>query len=514
MTEINRSVSVGKSVDKLYHFMGGVRKEGKAYRYGAVYNPSTGEKTALCPYATVQEVNEAVVGAERAFKGWRKTAVAKRVEILFKFRTLLVDATEELAIIIGQENGKTISDAKGEIYRAIEAVDFAMNAPHLLKGEHSSNVGGDINSFSIKEPLGVVTCIAPFNFPVMVPVAMTTMALACGNSVILKPSERVPNSALFISELWVKAGLPAGVWSVVNGDKEAVDALITHPKVMAVSFVGSTKVAEYIYEEASGHHKRVAAFGGGKNHMIIMPDADMDFTVNAFIGAAYGAASQRCMALSVAMPVGEKTAEVFVDKLKKRVEELKVGSYDDAEADFGPVITQQSKEQILKSIEDSLKEGAKLCVDGRNPEVGENDNGYYLGATLLDGVTPEMEIYREEVFGPARIVVRVNSLDEAIDLVNGHEYGNGVTIFTQNGPAARKFTEEIEVGMVGVNVPIPIPVGYHNFGGWKRSKFGEGHMFGPDTARFFTKIKTVSERWPESKANNKEAAFDFPSILS
>lgn len=511
MNKLNQVVGEKKSVDRLYHFVDGARVEGGNVRHGYVYNPSTGEKTAVCPYATAEEVNVAVEAAVQAFKGWKSTAVAKRVEILVEFRTLLVGATEELAIMIGQENGKTITDAKGEISRAIEAVDFAMNAPHLLKGEYSTDVGGDINAFSIKQPLGVVTCIAPFNFPVMVPVAMTTMALVCGNSVILKPSERVPNSALFISELWKKAGLPAGVWSVVNGDKEAVDALITHPKVMAVSFVGSTKVAEYIYEEASRHHKRVAAFGGGKNHMIIMPDADIDFAVNSFIGAAYGAASQRCMALSVAMPVGEKTAKVFVEKLKRRVEELKVGSYNDQEADFGPVITQQAKDHVLKSIESSLQEGATLCVDGRNPEVGSNTKGYYLGATLLDHVTPDMEIYREEVFGPARIVVHVNSLDEAIDLVNGHEYGNGVTIFTQSGPAARKFTEEIEVGMVGVNVPIPIPVGYHNFGGWKRSKFGESHMFGPDTVRFFTKIKTISERWPESKGNHHDVAFDFPS---
>lgn len=511
MNKLDQVIDEEKLVDKLYHFIGGRESEGEIERYGHVYNPSTGEKTAVCPYATATEVNEAVEAAEKAFKVWKNTPVAKRVEVLFKFRTLLINATDKLAITIGQENGKTISDAKGEISRAIEAVDFAINAPHLLKGEHSTDVGGDINSFSIKQPLGVVTCISPFNFPVMVPVAMTTMALACGNSVVLKPSERVPNSALFISELWKKAGLPDGVWSVVNGDKEAVDALITHPKVMAVSFVGSTKVAEYIYEEASRHHKRVAAFGGGKNHMIIMPDADIDFAVNSFLGAAYGAASQRCMALSVAMPVGEKTADAFVEKLKKRVEELKVGSYDDVEADFGPVITQQSKDNVLQSIEDSLQEGAKLCVDGRDPDVGKDTNGYYLGATLLDNVTPDMEIYREEVFGPARIVVRVKNLNEAIDLVNSHEYGNGVTIFTQSGPAAREFTEKVEVGMVGVNVPIPIPVGYHNFGGWKRSKFGESHMFGPDTVRFFTKIKTVSERWPETKDNKKDAAFDFPS---
>lgn len=497
-------------MNKLYHFIGGEKVEGSSDRYGSVYNPSTGEETALCPYASTEEVNIAVDLADKAAKDWKKISVGRRMEVFFRFRSLLVDATEELAVVIGQENGKTITDAKGEINRAIEAVDFAINSPHLLKGEYSSNVGGDINAFSIKQPLGVVTCIAPFNFPVMVPVAMSTMALACGNAVILKPSERVPNSALFISELWKQAGAPAGVWSVVNGDKEAVDALISHPKVMAVSFVGSTKVAEYIFEESSRHHKRVAAFGGGKNHMIIMPDADIEFAVNAFLGAAYGAASQRCMAISAAMPVGEETAERFVEALKERVKELKVGSYDDESADFGPVITEQSKDNVLKSIEDSLLEGAQLCVDGRTPEAEKDSKGFYLGATLLDHVTPDMKIYKEEVFGPARIVVRVNSLDEAIELINDHEYGNGVTIFTESGPAARKFTEEIEVGMVGVNVPIPIPVGYHNFGGWKRSKFGDGHMFGPDTVRFFTKIKTVSERWPETKTDHN-TSFAFPS---
>ena len=496
---------------KLHHYIGGKKIAGTSERFGSVYNPSTGEETALCPYASTEEVNHAVELADKAAVAWKKTSVGKRMEVFFNFRSLLVEKTEELAIEIGKENGKTITDAKGEISRAIEAVDFAIGAPHLLKGEHSQNVGGSINTFSIKEALGVVTCIAPFNFPVMVPVAMSTMALACGNSVILKPSERVPNSALFIADLWEKAGLPAGVWSVVNGDKEAVDALITHPKVMAVSFVGSTKVAEYIFEESTRNHKRVSAFGGGKNHMIIMPDADIDFAVNAFLGAAYGAASQRCMAISAAMPIGAETAEKFVKALKERVEELKVGSYNDEKADFGPVITQQSKEVVLKAIEESLQEGAELCVDGRTPEIGKDNKGFYLGATLLDHVTPDMKMYKEEVFGPARIIVRVESLDEAIGLINDHEYGNGVTIFTQSGSAARKFTDEIEVGMVGVNVPIPIPVGYHNFGGWKRSRFGDGHMFGPDNVRFFTKIKTISERWPEIIENDKNTSFDFPS---
>ncbi|MFB6804511.1 CoA-acylating methylmalonate-semialdehyde dehydrogenase [Peribacillus butanolivorans] len=503
--------TIKNDTKKLTHFIGGEMKAGKSERFGNVYSPSTGEVINLCPYASVEDVNETVDVAHAAFTAWKNTSVGKRVEVIHRFRSLLVEETERLANIIGLENGKTIDDAKGEISRGIESVDFAINAPHMLKGEYSVNVGGNINAFSMKQPLGVVAAISPFNFPVMVPLAMTTMAVACGNAVILKPSERVPNAALFISELWKKAGLPDGIWSVINGDKEAVDAILKNQKVHAISFVGSTRVAEYIYHEGCRNNKRVAAFGGGKNHMIIMPDADLDQAVNAFLGAAYGSASQRCMAISAAMPIGEKTAEAFVAKLKTRVEELKVGAYNDENADFGAVITQESKNTIIKYIDESLEEGAELCVDGRNPEICETNKGFYLGATLLDHVTPEMKIYRDEVFGPARIVVRVNNLDEAIALVNNHEFGNGVTIFTESGAAARKFSEQIEVGMVGVNVPIPIPVGYHNFGGWKRSKFGEGHMFGPDTVRFFTKTKTVSERWPESKEIENKTDFSFPS---
>lgn len=503
--------TVQNEVKKLTHFIGGEMKEGRSGRFGNVYSPSTGEVIALCPYASTEEVNEYVEVAQSAFAGWKNTSVGKRVEVIHRFRSLLVENTDKIAAMIGEESGKTIADAKGEISRGIESVDLAINAPHLLKGEYSVNVGGNINAYSIKKPLGVVAAISPFNFPVMVPLAMTTMAVAAGNSVILKPSERVPNSALYISELWKKAGLPDGVWTIINGDKEAVDAILRNPKVHAISFVGSTRVAEYVYHEGCRNNKRVAAFGGGKNHMIIMPDADLDQAVTAFLGAAYGSASQRCMAISAAMPVGERTAELFVGKLKERVKELKVGAYDDEQADFGAVITKESKNTILKYINESLEEGAELTVDGRNPELCNSENGFYLGATLLDHVTPEMKIYRDEVFGPARIVVRVPSLDEAISLINDHEYGNGVTIFTGSGAAARKFTEEIEVGMVGVNVPIPIPVGYHNFGGWKRSKFGEGHMFGPDTVRFFTKSKTISERWPEPQGSEEKLVFAFPS---
>jgi malonate-semialdehyde dehydrogenase (acetylating) / methylmalonate-semialdehyde dehydrogenase len=499
-----------ETIEKLSHFINGERVEGKSGRYGDVYNPSLGVKIAEVPLASAEEVGEVVELAKKGFEAWSKVSVARRMEVLHKFRALLVENTEKLARLTGKENGKTINDAKGEVSRAIESVDLALGAPHLLKGEHSVNVGGEINSYSMHKPLGVVTCIAPFNFPIMVPVAMSTMAVAVGNAMILKPSEKVPLSALLISELWTEAGLPAGVWNVVNGDKEAVDALLEHKDVKAVSFVGSTPVAEAIYEKGTKHHKRVQAFGGGKNNMIIMPDADIETAVNSFIGAAYGGTSQRCMAISTAVPIGEKTADAFVSKLKEKIKELKVGTFDDASADFGALISAESKANVLKAIEEAIEEGAVLAADGRNPEV-EHAEGFYLGATLLDHVTPDMEIYKKEVFGPARIVVRVDTLEEAIDLINEHEFGNGVTIFTDSGKASRTFTDNIEVGMVGVNVPIPIPVGYHNFGGWKRSTFGEGQMFGPDTVRFFTKRKTVSERWFDTSYNESKTDFNFPS---
>lgn len=379
-----------------------------------------------------------------------------------------------------------------------------------MKGEYSVNVGGDINAYSAKYPLGVVAAISPFNFPIMVPLAQTSMAVAVGNAVVLKASERVPMTALFVSELWKKAGLPDGIWTIVNGDKDAVNEMLENSKVQAVSFVGSTPVAKYIYETGAKYGKRVTALGGGKNNMVVMPDADLEQVANAFIGAAYGAASQRCMAISTLMPIGQETADRLVDILKAKIATLKVGSYTEADTDFGPVISQQSKEVILEAIERGETEGAKVVCDGRELDIVTESQGFFVGPTLLDHVKPGMEIYEQEVFGPVRNVVRVASLDEAIQLINEHELGNGVTIFTNDGFAARKFTTEIDVGMVGVNVPIPIPVGYHNFAGFKGSRFGEGHMFGPDQARFFTKTKTVSERWMTSNASTV-STFAFPS---
>jgi len=498
-----------QQVKKLSHFIGGQLVEGNGQSYGDVYNPSTGEVIAQVPLASIEEVQEAIQLAKAGQKKWAATSIGKRMEVVLKFRNLLAARQEELLEIISLESGKTREDALGEIIRGLESVDFALNAPTMLKGEYSVNVGGGINAYSTKTPLGVIAAIAPFNFPVMVPVAMTSMAVAVGNAVILKPSEKVPHSAIFISQLWAEAGLPDGVWTVINGGKEVVDELLKHEDVKAISFVGSTRIAEYVYQTGTKYGKRVAAFGGGKNHMIIMPDADLEQAATAFLGAAYGAASQRCMAISTAMPVGEGTGERFVAVLKEKVKNLNVGPHTDQKADFGPVISKEAKQSIISEIDLSIEEGASLVIDGRNPSICDSSDGFYLGPTLLDHVTPDMKIYKEEVFGPARIVVHVNTLDEAIQLVNDHELGNGVTIFTNSGAASRKFTNEIEVGMVGVNVPIPIPVGYHNFGGWKRSKFGEGHMFGPDTARFFTKTKTISERWPEDQL--EQATFSFPS---
>lgn len=503
-------MTIQQQTKTLSHFINGNKTKGTSGSYSDVYNPSTGEVIAQVPLASREEVKQAIQIAKTAFPAWKKTSIGKRVEVLHRFRQLLIDRQDELIQVICEESGKTKEDAKGEIIRGIESVDMAVSAPQLLKGEYSVNVGGDINAFSTKAPLGVVATIAPFNFPVMVPLAITSMAVAVGNAVILKPSERVPHSALLLSELWKEAGLPDGIWTVINGDKEAVNELLENKDIQAISFVGSTPVAEYIYHTGTKHNKRVAAFGGGKNFMIVMPDANLEQTANAFLGAAYGAASQRCMAISGAIVVGQDTEKRLTEVLKQKVLNLKIGSFREANIDFGPVITQQAKDTIIQYIDGAVAEGANIVTDGRNPSICETSKGFYLGPTLLNQVTPDMKIFKEEVFGPARIIVGVETLQEAIDLINHHELGNGVTMFTSSGRAARKFQEEIEVGMVGINVPIPIPVGYHNFGGWKRSKFGEGHMFGPDQARFFTKAKTISERWPDEEEDTT-SSFAFPS---
>ncbi len=503
-------MTTAQEVTTLSHFIGGEMTAGKSGRYGLVYNPTTGEVIAKVPLASVEETRVAIAKAQTVFPKWRDTSVAKRTEIVLKFRNLITENMDELVQIICRESGKTVEDAKGEITRGLESVDLAIGAPHLVKGEYSVDVGGQINAYSAKYPLGVVAAISPFNFPIMVPLAQTSMAIAVGNAVVLKASERVPMTSLYVSELWKKAGLPDGIWTVVNGDKDAVNEILENPSVQAISFVGSTPVAKYIYETGSKYGKRVTALGGGKNNMVVMPDADLEQVANAFIGAAYGAASQRCMAISTIMPVGQDTADRLVGILKDKISALKVGSYTEPDTDFGSVISQQSKDAVLAAIDRGESEGATVVCDGRDLDIVKESKGFFVGPTLLDNVKPGMEIYEQEVFGPARNIVRVDSLDEAIELINQHELGNGVTIFTNDGFAARQFTTEIDVGMVGVNVPIPIPVGYHNFAGFKGSRFGEGHMFGPDQARFFTKTKTVSERWMTSNVSTT-STFAFPS---
>ncbi|MFZ7942403.1 CoA-acylating methylmalonate-semialdehyde dehydrogenase [Neobacillus sp. 19] len=496
-------------VKELTHFIDGKMVPGESGRFSDVFNPATGEVIANVPLASANEVKAAIKKAEAAFPKWRDLSVAKRAEIVMNFRSLLKKNQDKVIELICAESGKTEEDAMGEITRGLESVDLAINAPHLMKGEYSVNVGGQINAYSAKYPLGVVAAISPFNFPIMVPLAQTSMAVAVGNAVILKASERVPMTALYISELWKEAGLPDGIWTVINGDKEAVNELLENPAVQAISFVGSTPVAHYIYETSAKYGKRVVALGGGKNNMVVMPDADLEQVANAFISAGYGAASQRCMAISTLMPVGQETADRLVAILKEKIDRLKVGAYTEG-ADYGPVISKQAKESILKAIDRSEEEGATIVCDGRNQDVTKNSKGFFVAPTLLDHVNPEMQIFEEEVFGPVRNVVRVDTLEEAIKLINQQHLANGVTIFTNNGLAARKFTTEIDVGMVGVNVPIPIPVGYHNFAGFKGSRFGEGQMFGPDQARFFTKTKMISERWL-APSENSGLSFAFPS---
>ncbi|MEZ5102406.1 MAG: CoA-acylating methylmalonate-semialdehyde dehydrogenase [Thermoleophilia bacterium] len=496
---------------ELHHFVGGGLVAGTSGRFGDVFDPARGEVAARCPYASAAELDAVVDLAAAAGREWARTSIAKRLEVIFEFRSRFVADRQTLAELIGKEHGKTIPDALGEIQRAVEAIEFACSMPHLTKGEYSLNIGGSIDNFSIHQPLGVVACITPFNFPAMVPVMSATMAVAVGNAVIVKPSERVPSAALRLGELWREAGLPDGVWNVVNGDRETVDAILAHPGISAVSFVGSTRVAEHVYAEGCRHGKRVMAFGGGKNHMIVMPDADLDIVTDAFIGAGYGSAAQRCMAISIAVPVGERTADALVERLVPRIESLTIGAYDDPGADFGPLITRQAQESVAASVDEGLAAGAEVLVDGRAQRPSGYENGFFLGGTLLDRVTPDMAFYREEVFGPARGVLRAGDVDEAIRLVNEHEFGNGVAIFTRDGHAARRFFEEVEVGMIGVNVPIPVPAGYHNFGGLKRSKFGEGHLFGPDAARFWTVCKTISARWPEPRQPEGGADFVMPT---
>ncbi|WP_447589575.1 CoA-acylating methylmalonate-semialdehyde dehydrogenase [Aquipseudomonas campi] len=491
------------------HLINGERIAGNG-RTTDVFNPSTGAvtgKVALADRATVQQ---AIDVAKAAFPAWRNTPAAKRAQVMFRFKQLLEQNEARIAELISQEHGKTLEDAAGELKRGIENVEFACAAPEILKGEYSRNVGPNIDAWSDFQPLGVVAGITPFNFPAMVPLWMYPLAIVCGNCFILKPSERDPSSTLLIAELLLEAGLPKGVMSVVHGDKEAVDALIEAPEVKALSFVGSTPIAEYIYSEGTKRGKRVQALGGAKNHAVLMPDADLNNAVNALMGAAYGSCGERCMAISVAVCVGDQIADALVEKITPQIKALKIGAGTQCGLDMGPLVTAAARDKVVGYIDAGVAAGAELLVDGRGYSVAGNENGYFVGGTLFDKVTSEMSIYTDEIFGPVLCIVRVASLEEAMQLINDHEYGNGTCIFTRDGEAARLFCDEIEVGMVGVNVPLPVPVSYHSFGGWKRSLFGDLHAYGPDGVRFYTRRKAITQRWPQ-RASHEAAQFAFPS---
>jgi len=482
--------------ENLTHFIDGQHVPGASGDFQPVYNPATGESNSQVPLASADEVKAAIASANRAFPGWSATAPAKRARVMFKFRELLYAHIDELAELVSKEHGKTLDDAKGEVSRGIEVVEFACGVPHLLKGEHSDSVATNIDTYSFRQPLGVVAGITPFNFPTMVPMWMFPIAIACGNTFVIKPSERDPSATIRLVELLHEAGLPNGVLNLVNGGKDAVNELLRNPDVKAVSFVGSTAVGEYIYSEGCKHGKRVQALCGAKNHMVVMPDADMDKAVDALMGAAYGSAGERCMAISVAVAVGDETADELVGKLTPKIRGLKVAPYTDPEAEMGPVVTQDAKERIEGYIQSGVDAGADLVIDGRGLSLQGYENGYFLGGTLFDRVTPDMKIYTDEIFGPVLCVVRADDYEYALKLVNEHEYGNGTAIFTRDGDTARNFTTRVQAGMVGVNVPIPVPVAYHSFGGWKRSLFGDHDVHGMEGVRFYTKLKAVTTRWP------------------
>jgi malonate-semialdehyde dehydrogenase (acetylating)/methylmalonate-semialdehyde dehydrogenase len=482
-------------MDDVRHYIGGKHSAGASGRWGDVFNPATGERSRRVALGGAAEVDAAVKSAAAAFPGWAATPPLTRARVLFKFLELLHREEDAIARLITDEHGKVLSDAKGELTRGAEVVEFACGIPHLLKGEFTEQVGRGIDSWSVRQPFGTCAGITPFNFPAMVPMWMFPVALACGNSFILKPSERDPSPGLRIAELLTEAGLPDGVFNVVNGDREAVDALLQHPGVNAVSFVGSTPIAEYIYATAAASGKRVQALGGAKNHMVVMPDADLDQATDALMGAAYGSAGERCMAVSVAVAVGG-VGDKLMDKLVPRVRALKVGPGTDGDAEMGPLVTRQHLDKVRSYVDLGEKEGAKLVVDGRGLKLQGYEDGFFLGGCLFDDVTPDMRIYKEEIFGPVLSVVRAPDFENAVKLVNDHEYGNGVAIFTRDGDAAREFTNRIQIGMVGVNVPIPVPMAFHSFGGWKRSLFGDMAVHGGEGVRFYTRLKTVTSRWP------------------
>ena len=492
------------------HFVDGGRVSGRSGRTGPVFNPATGEQSGVVALASREEVDAAVAAARRAFPVWAATPPLRRARILNRFLGLLESRIEELAGIITAEHGKTLPDARGEIQRGMEVVEFATGAPQLLKGEVTENVGTRVDSHALRQPLGVVAGITPFNFPAMVPLWMFPVALACGNCFVLKPSEKTPSASLLMAEWLREAGLPDGVFNVVQGDKTAVDALLHNPDVQAVSFVGSTPIARHVYQTAALNGKRAQALGGAKNHMIIMPDADIEQAVDALMGAAYGSAGERCMAISVALPVGEKTADELVERLIPKVRALKVAPGTHPEAEMGPLVTRQHLELVKSFIDRGVSEGAELAVDGRGLELQGYEHGYFIGGSLFDRVTSDMEVYRNEIFGPVLAVARVPDYATAAQMINAHQYGNGTAIFTRDGETAREFAHQIQVGMVGINVPIPVPMAFHSFGGWKASLFGDHHMHGPEGVRFYTRLKTITTRWPSGVRTGSD--FVMPTM--
>ena len=495
---------------EIHHFVNGKSNIGKSGRYGDVFNPSTGEVQARVQLATTDEVATAVEGAKKGQAVWAAMNPQRRARVLMKYKMLVEAEMDSLAELLSSEHGKVIADAKGDLIRGLEVVEFAMGVPHLLKGEYTESAGTGIDVYSMRQPLGVVAGISPFNFPAMIPMWFMGMALATGNALVLKPSEKDPSVPVRLAELWMEAGLPEGVLQIVHGDKEAVDALLHHDDIKAVSFVGSSNIAQYIAATCAANGKRFQAMGGAKNHGIIMPDADMDQVVKDFLGAAYGSAGERCMALPVAVPVGKDTADEFVARMKAEAQNLQVGVSTDPEAHYGPVVSAAHKASIENWIGKGAEEGADLLLDGRGFSLQGHEKGFFIGPTLFDNVTTEMSSYQEEIFGPVLQVVRANDLEEAAALPSQHQYGNGVAIFTRNGLAAREFAAKVNVGMVGINVPIPVPVAYHSFGGWKRSAFTDTNQYGTDGIRFFTKIKTVTQRWPSGDIGDQ--AFVIPTM--
>ena len=491
------------------HFIDGKHVEGTSGRFGDVFDPATGEVQAKVPFASRAEIRTAVEAAAKAFPQWASVNPQRRARVMFNFKALVEKEIDSLARLLSSEHGKVVADSKGDIQLGLEVIEFACGIPHLTKGEYTEGAGPGIDCYSIRQPLGVVAGITPFNFPAMIPMWMFGVAIACGNCFILKPSEKDPSVPLRLAELMLEAGAPPGVLQVVNGDKEAVDAILEDDGIAAVSFVGSSSVAEYVYAKGAAAGKRIQAMGGAKNHAIVMPDADLDHVANELMGAAYGSAGERCMAISVAVPVGARTAESLVHRLKRRVEALKIGLPTDSEAAYGPLITAAHRRKVLDYIALGQEEGADLVVDGRDFTMQGYENGFFLGGCLFDRVTPQMRTYREEIFGPVLQVVRARDFDEALALPSEHAYGNGVAIFTRDGDAAREFASRVQVGMVGINVPIPVPLAYYSFGGWKRSAFGDANQHGADGVRFFTKLKTVTARWPR---DTRDSSFVMPTM--